>query len=195
MKKIILSVIALGAFTFANAQMREKGSIELAPQIGYGSANFYGEDNLDSSSLSSVTFGVGADYFFNDRWSIHSGLFSQTNGAEDNAGVKLKLNYLTIPVNANWHFGSTRKWYLNFGPSLGFLTSAKADNVNVKEDIKSFQLNLGVGIGYKIEVSEKFSILIDYQGTSALTEVFKESEGFNIKNSFGAFNVGGVIKL
>ena len=195
MKKIILTVFALGAFTFSNAQLREKGAIELTPQIGYASANFYGEEDLDTSSLSSVTFGVGADYFFNDRWSIHSGLFSQTNGAEGTSGEEIKLNYLTIPANANWHFGSTRKWYLNFGPSFGFLTSAKVDGVDIKDGVKSFQLNLGVGIGYKIEVSKKFSISVDYQGTTGLTEAFKESDGFNIKNSFGAFNVGGVIKL
>jgi opacity protein-like surface antigen len=194
MKKIILTVFALGAFTFSNAQSREKGTIELVPQIGYSSANFYGEEELDTDELSAATFGVGADYFFNDRWSIHSGLFSQKMGAEA-GGADFKINYLTIPAHANWHFGSTRKWYLNFGPSFSFLTDAKLGSVDVKDGINSFQLGLGYGIGYKIEVSEKFSISIDFQGISGLTETFKENDGFTVKNSFGAFNVGGVIKL
>ena len=74
MKKVLLFAIAILAFSFANAQVREKGTIELLPQIGYSSANYYGEENLNNSSLSSVTFGVGADYFFNNRWSLRSGL-------------------------------------------------------------------------------------------------------------------------
>uniref|UniRef100_UPI004047660A hypothetical protein n=1 Tax=Flavobacterium sp. TaxID=239 RepID=UPI004047660A len=77
MKKVFLSVIAILALNFVNAQSREKGAIELIPQIGYSSANYYG-DNINNSSLTAVTFGVGADYFFNDRWSLRSGLHFQT---------------------------------------------------------------------------------------------------------------------
>jgi len=109
-------------------------------------------------------------------------------------GAKEELNYITIPVNANWHFGSTRKWNLNFGPSVGFLTSAKSDGVDIKSAVSSTQLGLNVGIGYKIEISEKISILVDYQSLSGLNNVSKDS-AFKFKNSFGSFNLGGVFKL
>ena len=36
-------------------------------------------------------------------------------------GSSLELDYLMVPINANWHFGSTRKWFLNFGISPGIL--------------------------------------------------------------------------
>ncbi len=48
MKKVLLSVVAVLAFNFVNAQSREKGAIELIPQIGYSSANYYGEENLNN---------------------------------------------------------------------------------------------------------------------------------------------------
>jgi hypothetical protein len=194
MKKVLLSAVAILAFGFVNAQTREKGTIELIPQIGYSSANYYGEENLNNSSLSTVTFGVGADYFFNNRWSLRSGLHYQTMGSEITSNYEEKLNYLTIPVNANWHFGSTRKWNLNFGPSFGFLMSAKGGGEDIKDLANTFQVGLAYGIGYKIQVNEKFSILIDFQGMSGLSEVPKDSD-YTIKNAYSAFNVGGVFKL
>jgi hypothetical protein len=75
MKKIILSVVAVLAFGTVSAQSREKGTFELTPQIGYSSANYYGNQVTASNTpMSTVTYGVGADYFFNDRWSLRSGL-------------------------------------------------------------------------------------------------------------------------
>ena len=193
MKKIIFVAVAALSFGFANAQSREKGTIELIPQIGYGASNFYGDSDISADPLSSISYGVGADYFFNDRWSLRSGILVQTMGAVDSADSELKLQYLSVPVNANWHFGSTRKWNLNFGPSIGFLTSAKVESVDVKDAFKSTQIAFNIGIGYKIEVSEKFSILIDYQSVTGLSKAF--DEGSSAKNSYGSFNLGAVLKL
>lgn len=194
MKKIILSAIAVCAFGFANAQSREKGTIEIIPQIGYATANYYGDAvQSGNSTLSSVTYGVGGDYFFNDRWSLRSGLLFQTMGTSIGS-IEEKLSYMTIPVNANWHFGSTRKWNLNFGPSVGFLTAAENNGQDIKKLANSTQLGLNVGIGYKIEVSEELSILIDYQSLTGLNNVAKDSD-VKFKNSFGSFNVGVVFKL
>lgn len=110
-------------------------------------------------------------------------------------GYEEKLNYATFPVNANWHFGSTRKWNLNFGPSFGVLMSAKNNSgVNLKSLVNPTQIGLNYGIGYKIEVNQKFSILVDFQGMTGLSEIDKEGV-FNIKNAASSFNVGGVFKL
>lgn len=194
MKKIILTLAVALTATFAQAQLREKGAIEIAPQIGYSNSNYYGEDvGSENDPISGFAFGVGGDYFFNNRWSLRSGLMFQTMGTEV-FGVKEKLNYITIPVNANWHFGSTRKWNLNFGPSVGFLTSVKSGSTDVKDEANTTQIGFNIGIGYKIEVSPKVSILIDYQGLAGLNDVSKSSD-FTIKNNYGSFNLGGVFKL
>lgn len=196
MKKIILTIAVALTATFANAQLREKGAIELAPQIGFSSSNYYGGDvGSENDPISGVAFGVGADYFFNNRWSLRSGLMFQKMGTEiSSVDYKEELNYITIPLNANWHFGSTRKWNLNFGPSIGFLTSAKANGTDVKDQANTTQVGFNIGIGYKIEVSPKFSVLIDYQGLAGLTDVSKDSD-VSFKNNYGSFNVGGVFKL
>ena len=97
MKKIILSAIVIVIFSTVKGQLREKGAIEIIPQIGISTSLYNGSNTdrfnfsspyywnntdhfnfsstSDHSSLTGVAFGVGADYFFNNRWSIRSGLF------------------------------------------------------------------------------------------------------------------------
>ena len=196
MKKIFLTLVIALTATIAQSQTREKGTFELIPQIGYSSANYIGNRvTSDNKPLSSVSFGVAGDYFFNNRWSLRSGILYQTMGSESSLGYfKDELKYITVPLNANWHFGSTRKWNLNFGPSIGFLTSANTNGEDIKNLVNSTQFGFNYGIGYKIEVSEKFSVLLDYQAMAGLSDITKASST-DLKNVYGAFNVGGVFKL
>jgi opacity protein-like surface antigen len=196
MKKILLTIVIALTATIAQAQMREKGSFEYINQIGYSSANYNGEGvNLDNKPVNAVSYGLGGDYYFNNRWSLRSGLLFQTMGTKSGLGIfKDELQYLTIPVNANWHFGSSRKWNLNFGPSIGFLTSANTNGIDVRELVNSTQISFNYGIGYKIEVSNKISILIDYQAMTGLTDVAKDGD-YKFKNVYSSFNAGCVFKL
>lgn len=187
---LILCVLSISTIVFS--QKREKGTLELAPQVGAATSNYYGSNVVNNSSITALNFGVGADYFFNDRWSLRSGILYQTMGTEF-VGYTEELKYITIPINANWHFGSNRKWNLNFGPQIGFNTSAKGNGINLKEFVEPIQYGLNIGIGYKIAVTEKFSILLDYQSFTGLSKVDKT--GQNLKNSTGVFNIGGVFKL
>lgn len=196
MKKMIcLSLLLSSVFGFS--QIRERGTIELSSFIGYATSNYYSNKEISNRSTSTADFGINVDYYFNNRWSLRSALLFQSMGSEYGIAtfiIEEKLNYLTIPLNANWHFGSTRKWYLNFGPSFSFLTSAEANNIDIKSSIEPFQLGLSYGIGYKLEITEKFSFLIDLQAVIGLTEVAKSSDDV-IKNQYGSMNIGGVFKL
>lgn len=209
MKNLFLGLLLFVSLS-ALSQIRSKGDAEITILLGYSSANYYSNENLDNSPISGVQFGVASDYFFNNRWSLHTGLLYQKMGSKIDDGYKEKLGYLTIPINANWHFGSTRKWYLNFGPSIGFLLSAKAEirganfdpldpafstgTYDIKDLVNPIQLGLNYGIGYKIFVNEKFSLSIDYQGMAGLSEVAKDGF-YTLKNSYSSINIGGVIIL
>jgi long-subunit fatty acid transport protein len=200
MKKLLLFV-ALTAFGFANAQIKEKGIIEITPKIGASSFTEY-TDRDTGKYNSGVEFGATVDYYFNNRWSLRSGLISNKMGTRNyDAGdvYEDKLNYLSIPINANWHFGSTRKWNLNFGLSPSFLTSAKFVNNGTimdipKSAIESFQLGFTYGIGYKIEINKKFGILIESQWFNGLTNINKVNQERIINGGY-SFNLGGVLQL
>jgi hypothetical protein len=72
--------------------------------------------------------------------------------------------------------------------------SAKFDGNDIKDLVVATQVGLNYGIGYKIFVNEKFSILIDYQGMTGLTGI-DDSGDTSLKNVYGSFNLGAVIKL
>lgn len=200
MKKLLFSVVALVTFGLAKAQIKERGSIEIIQKTGYSSFSEYNKNVKGSTKFNSgVEFGATVDYYLNDRWSLRSGLiFDKMGGRYDNGDSFLwedKLNYLSIPINANWHFGSNRKWNLNFGLSPSFLIDAEVNNTKIPSThIESFQLGLSLGIGYKIKINEKFILLIDYQGFSGLTNISKTSSA-DITNAGYSFNVGGVFQL
>ncbi len=117
-----------------------------------------------------------------------------------NSTYQDKLNYISIPINANWHFGSTRKWNLNFGLSPSFLTSSEFTKNNIIDKnvpnnvVNSFQIGISAGIGYKIEINEKFGIIIENQGFSGFTNIFNYNN-LNAKNSGSSLNLGAVIQL
>ena len=201
MKKLLLSLIAIVSFGLANAQIKEKGTIEITPKIGTSSFTEYTDKDTGKYN-SGVEFGATVDYYFNNRWSLRSGLISDKMGTRNyDAGnvYEDKLNYLSIPINTNWHFGSTRKWNLNFGLSPSFLTSAKFVNngtiMNIpKNAIESFQLGFTYGIGYKIEINKKFGVLIESQWFNGLTNINKATQERIINGGY-SFNLGGVIQL
>lgn len=201
MKKIILSFLAMITFSFSNAQMKDNGAVEITPKIG--SSSFTEYSNNDTGQYNhGIEFGATVDYYFNSRWSLRTGLMADKMGSKNYDAGDLyedKLNYLSVPINANWHFGSTRKWNLNFGLSPSFLTSAKfvengTSSTIPSDAIKSFQLGFSYGIGYKIGINDKFGILLDAQWFNGLTNISNVSN-LNIKNGGFSFNVGGVIQL
>ncbi len=194
MKKIIcLSVLIFG---FIGHAQNAKGTFELTPIIGFASSNYSSSKKLSNDPITTTDFGSYADYYFNNRWSIRSGFLFQTMGSEYRNGIFYteKLKYLMVPLNANWHFGKKRNWNLNFGFSIGFINSATSNGQDIKKFVNNNQFGLSYGIGYTFKVTEKFGILIDFQGMSGLSEVAKNSE-IPLYNNHSAFNVGGVFKL
>ena len=191
MKKRLIFLTTLLLISFGGfSQERDSGTIELIPNIGY-SSSFLNGDEVLVAPRRDVQFGIIGDYFFNDRWSLRSGLSYFSMGASFTR-VELTFDYLNIPINANWHFGSTRKWNLNFGVTPGFLLKADGSGEDLKDYYKSFQLAISYGIGYKIKVSDSFSILIDGQGLFGVTNILEKSDNFTRLNAGSSINVGGV---
>lgn len=194
MKKSVLFLVGiLMGSAGVLAQNRESGTIELIPFVGFSSSNIDGDYVEDLKDRESFNLGAVGDYYFNDRWSIRSGMIYSRMGASV-FGSDLEMDYLNIPLNANWHFGSTRKWNLNFGFTPGFLLQAEAEGVDLKEFVESFQLCLSFGIGYKLEITEKFSVLFDYQALYGFTDLNSQGQDTNYNYS-SCLNIGAVFAL
>lgn len=200
MKKVIVVVLVLFSLT-SFGQKNKKGVVEYGVNIGYN-AFYVGTADGNSDAGSGVNAGLAADYFFSDRWSIKGKLIYDQKGWDNgffndlDTGIiyttDYKLDYLTVPVMANWHFGRKRNWYLNFGPYAGFLMGATetAYSRNVKEAFNNTDFGISFGIGVKIPVSDKLKISLEYDEQDGLSDVFKVNAGSDAKNSRASFNVG-----
>lgn len=199
MKKqlFIAALLALG-FTKMNAQS-DSGDFTLAPQLSVNFSTYTSDASYEL--LTSLAGGVVAEYYFSDRWSLRSGLQYDAMGAGDDFDNVDKLNYLTIPLNANWHFGGNRNWYVNFGPAVSVLLSAKSElsngeELDVKDLVSGFDIGIVAGIGYKFNINEDVQLFIDYQGFNGIINIDdSNSLPFEIRNARSAVNFGAVFSL
>ncbi|CAM3954206.1 porin family protein [Flavobacterium antarcticum] len=200
MKKLFLTAfLTLGCFLFSFAQ--NKGDVEFGVNLGFNLSNATA-DSFSTDTGTGFNVGFSTDYFFSDHWSIKGKLIYDQKGWDNGyfqgqAGVHepdadYNLNYLTIPVTANWHFGSKRNWYLHFGPYVGFLLNAKESSLNteVTDYYSSTDFGLAVGIGVKIPVSDKLKIFIEYDGQSGFLDIFRDNRDDVVTGARSAFNVG-----
>ncbi|SCX90066.1 Outer membrane protein beta-barrel domain-containing protein [Nonlabens sp. Hel1_33_55] len=201
MKTIISTAVLLMAALFSQAQF-SGGDVTVAPHIGLALGTYSTDDNVTYNYREALAVGASLDYYFSDRWSLRSGLFYAPIGAEDDFDNVDKLNYLSIPVNANWHFGSRRNWYLNFGFSAKFLLSAKGElstgeEIDLENFIKSTDFGLDLGIGYRFNVNENFMLFGEVQGYGGFIDVLDINDVVTpeLRNSSSTINFGAIFKL
>jgi hypothetical protein len=185
-----------------NISAQDGGDFELGTNLGLNLASVSTSDGQNSANTR-IAFNIGAsgEYYFSDRWGLKVKLIYDGKGWADgfiegedfNAiTTDFKLNYLSIPVMANWHFGRNRNWYLNFGPYAGLLISAKDSElgIDVKEGFKSIDFGIALGIGYKFEISNNTKLFFEFDGQSGLTDIFEENLGPSVRNGRSSLNMG-----
>lgn len=208
MKKTLTTLLILcGISSITLAQT--KNTTEFGANIGYNAARVALSGSGQSTNYTSgFNFGISAEHYFSDRWGIKgkliydqkgwgNGYLDFNDGTSIN-GVDFHLNYLTIPIMADWHFGRTQNWYLNFGPYMGFLLNA-TESSNSGTDIKSAfnttDVGLAFGIGVKFPIADKVKLFIEADGQSGFTNIFKDSGGQTIQNIRSGINIGFLIPI
>ncbi|HLW42382.1 MAG TPA: outer membrane beta-barrel protein [Flavobacterium sp.] len=214
MRRILIFALLISCTV--TAQIRDRNDIEFIPFVGMASSGYYGSKEVqDNKSLFAPVFGINADFYMNSRWSVKMGIEYQTMGTRGYTSrvaadpishnfyeyhyAKEKLNFFSFPIHANLHFGKTRNWNINLGPTISFLTSGSLDGEKINiNNLRKEQAGMGLGFGYRFHINENFSIAIDYQEYISFTSnIFR---GFGHKKSFignisGNLNVRAVFKL
>ncbi|RYJ37701.1 OMP_b-brl_2 multi-domain protein [Flavobacterium anhuiense] len=161
MKNVILSAIAVMAFGFANAQ-----EVKYGVKGGLNLSNLSGDtDGMDLKSKFGFHAGGFVEIKFSEKFALQPELLYSTQGTRfddlEVNGYKTKtcfnLDYINVPVM--FKYFAAEKFFIEAGPQIGFLTSAKArvkiDELNIdnKEDIKdnfeSIDFGLNFGAGYE----------------------------------------------
>jgi opacity protein-like surface antigen len=145
MKKIILSMIAVLAFGFTNAQETRFGI-----KGGLNLTSFAGGNYYDAKSLVGFQIGGFAEIKVIEKLAIQPELLFSTQGANleyrNEGDYDAKLNYINVPVLAKFYV--TKEFTVEAGPQIGFLVSAKEDGHNAKDFYKSTDFGFNFGAGY-----------------------------------------------
>lgn len=206
MKRLFfIAMIALAGTTSMHAQ--KDSGFEIGGNVGVSFAavsDIEGQNSTDA--LTSFNIAATGEYYFSDRWGLKTKLILDNKGwangfiidqSLNTVITDFKLRYLTIPVMANWHFGSTRKWYLNFGLYAGFLLNAEDSELglDVKDGFESTDFGLAAGVGYKFPIGDNANMFVEYDSQSGFSKLFSDSGGETITTSRGSINFGVLFSL
>jgi hypothetical protein len=197
MKKIFTTLfVALGIYSAAHAQT--KGKTEFGFSLGLNSA--YVTSNAQYGTSTDLTWNpnvaVSADHYFSEVFSIKAKAiydpkgwngFYVIDGSRSASGITRSLNYITVPVTFNVHFGSQKIWYLMGGPYVGFLLSAKESysNSDIKSSFNSTDAGADLGFGVNLPLNNKLKLFFEYDGQFGFTNVLAHSSdgGQNMRSS------------
>ena len=204
MKKAAIVAVCVLGFIFSG-KAQEKGKIEFGGGTGLNYSNI--RDSYGSSD-GKVSFNVSAsaDYYFSDRWSVRAkliydrkgydnafyGIYEQDTGITNIKTTSVDLNYFTIPIETEWHFGRKRNWYMHLGPYAGFLINSKAKDLDIDttEDFKNTDFGVAFGIGVKFPISDKLKLYVEYDEQMGFSEIFENSNNSSFFNTRLSLNVG-----
>lgn len=207
MKKLLLSALAVCAFTFSNAQETEttetsfgfaKGDIFVEGNVGFGSTN----DKNNDAKTSSFDFNPKVGYLLSDKLAVGVELMVGSTKGEDiviegttvASGNDAKVSNFGAGVFARYYFLELGKRFkVNTELGLGF-GSTKYDDGS--DDIKKNGINAGLGLGLNYFVKDNIAITFglsdllsfssekyDVDGAENVTEF---NANLNVMNNFFA---------
>lgn len=186
MIKSLLSVLAICAFSFSNAQ----GNINFGAKAGLNLVNLVG-DLEGAESKAGFHFGGMAEISINDKFSVQPELLFSTQGADAEFGEdEINLSYISLPIMAKYHV--TEALSLEVGPQIGFLVNAEQKVEGETFDIdetNDVDFGLNFGLGYKLASGLNFSARYNL-GLSNAFDNDAFDEDINVKNSVFQFSIG-----
>ena len=192
MKKLFLAVVAMmvSATTFAQ---NEVGQLTIQPKVGVNIANITDADDADPRI--GLAAGAEFEYGLTDNIGLSAGVLYSMQGAkatEDGADCTLKLDYLNVPILANFYVA--KGFAVKLGVQPGFKLSSKAkvkvSGTSVEVDandiegvnIKSIDLSIPVGLSYQYQ-----NIVFDARYNWGVTKIIEDSDS---KHSVFQITVG-----
>ncbi|TPE44489.1 porin family protein [Pontibacter mangrovi] len=193
MKTLLLTLVAAAGIAFA----AEAQTVSVGPRIGatFAKINFSGEDgdsdfNEAIKANAGLQFGAVANFAVNDMFSVQPELLYVQKGykiSEEGMTLKLKANYLEVPVLAKASFGSdSYKVFFTAGPSVGYWMSGKSsfeyDGDEVSEDYEfedgdnrtELGANIGAGIAYPVSSG---TVNLDVRYGFGLSSLYSDDQG------------------
>lgn len=178
MKRLILVAAIIMASITVFAQ-HEPGSLTIQPRIGFSAADF--NNTKDTKARVGMVVGPEFEYTLSNHFSLALGInYSQQGAEQDKVDITYKMDYLTVPIVANFYL--VKGLAVKAGIQPGYNIKAKMDAKSVVGDfddaVKKFDLSVPVGLSY-----EFCNIVLDARYNFGLTKMFDMNKvDLNSKN-------------
>lgn len=177
MRKLVV-VIAMTVFGLSNVIAQE---IQFGVKGGLNFASISGDNTGGIGSVTSFNFGLVTEIPISEKFSFQPELMysGQGYGIDHNT---VELNYLNLPLMGKYYV--SKGLSLEAGPQIGYLLSAKDDNMDLKDSFNTVDFGVNLGVGYKLDNGLNFGARYNI-GLSDINNV----EGFTDKNKNGTLQV------
>ena len=174
MKKIMMMLFMATVALTASSQntLRDNGTFTLQPKVGLALGSFSGDytkpaGGQDPKVRAGFIAGVEGEYYANNWFGIALGLNYAQQGWKIES-LTDKLDYLNVPLTADFYVAPGLA--LKTGVQFGFLMSAKAEDVDIKDACEKTNISIPLGISYEIS-----NFILDIRYNLGLTKVNKDS--------------------
>jgi outer membrane protein len=198
MKKIILTVAAVFALSFANAQDKKESSEGFAKGDLYltGTAGFSSEKTGDSK-VDGFTLSPGVGYFLTENIALEGGLSITSAKNDDGAGNEEKANGFGFNAGARYFWTPASKFSLSVGANISY-TSTKFDDGTFDVTEKEIGFNIPLGLNYF--VSNDFALTASWGGFGYSSndnggDGADKTNGFDLGLDLSSINFGLIYKL
>lgn len=167
MKRLILVAAIMMASISVFAQ-HEPGSLTIQPRIGFSAADF--NNTKDTKARVGMVVGPEFEYTLSDRFSLALGInYSQQGAKQDKLDVTYKMDYLTLPVVANFYIVKGLAVKAGIQPGFNIKSKMEANSVvgDFDDAVKKLDLSVPVGLSY-----EFCNFVIDARYNFGLTKMF-----------------------
>lgn len=181
MKKLMMIAAMMIAAVSANAQ-NEVGQVTLKPTVGVNFANMTADDAEMKVGLAA---GVEAEYGVSDALTLSAGLLYSMEGCKvEGTDLKLNLDYINIPILANYYVSKGFAIKAGIQPALNVRHKlSNGDNDADVSNVKSLILSVPVGVSYEFN-----SFVLDARYNFGITDMAKEGNAG--KNSTISITLG-----
>jgi hypothetical protein len=137
MKKIILSlaIVAFSTAAFAQLSGGIRAGVNLSDNTG---------DGVEADMKAGLQLGVYLVGNLSDKIALQPELVYSSFGSKSDGG-DFKLGYISIPILLRYNFNDMVN--VHVGPQFGILSSAKFEDVDVKDGMKGLDTGLAIGLG------------------------------------------------
>jgi outer membrane protein W len=206
MKKVLLSAVAVLAFTFGNAQSNQKGTMHVNVMGGFLSGTSTQKWDVEGSTKDKYTatgaqFGANFQYGLAESFSAGIGLevgtavLTPKNIDSYDAGyTDPSVSTFKVNLSGRYYFVNKDNFNVYAGPSVGFTSAKDKDLLFAYEGAQKTKysgLNYGINAGGNYYFTDVVGVILNlgYEGNSLKSKVSEGGEDFTGKTSLGGIKV------